>query len=460
MNETKLKSLYQAQSEFYESGITRNVSFRKAQLKKLRKAIELHEGEIIEALSLDFGKPEWESWVSEIGVVYAEIDHALKHIKEWMKPKRVGSPLMLFPSRSKIYQQPMGRCLIIAPWNYPFQLVMSPLIPCIAAGNVALLKPSEFTPHTTKVIVNIIAKTFQAEYISVVEGEGVVVVPSIIDQYQPQHIFFTGSPRVGREIAKMAAEHLTPVVLELGGKSPAIVHSSASVKTTVKRILFGKFLNAGQTCIAPDYVIVHKSVESALIEEMKNQLNQWYGNNALTSDSLCGIIHERAFDRILGYLTDGELLHGGQSDRENLRIEPTLLRVNSMETSVMKEEIFGPVLPILTYEEESQVLEIVKLNPDPLSLYIFSRDARFEKRMLRDLSFGHGAVNNATAQFLNQNLPFGGIRNSGVGAYHGEHGFKAYSHAKGIVKTGLWFDASFKYPPYTRGALNLIKKLF
>lgn len=459
MTNESFETLKREQTTYFESGATRSIEFRKTQLRALKSAIQKYEKEILFALKSDFGKPIWEGWVSEIGVVYAEIDHTIRHLRKWAKPERVGSPLLLFPSTSKVYREPMGRSAIIAPWNYPFQLVMAPIVPSIAAGNVILVKPSELTPATADVVEKFISETFPSKYISVVKGDGADIVPRMIDHYMPQHIFFTGSPAVGKIIAGQAAKYLTPTVLELGGKSPAIIDGTAPLKTSVSRLLWGKFLNAGQTCIAPDYVLVHKDVEADLLAEIKRQLTKWYGERPLESPDHAKIIHKRAFDRLASFLTQGEVVYGGETRTGDLTISPTVLRGISTDSPLMEEEIFGPILPILTYQNEDQIVKIVRQHPDPLALYVFTKDKRFEKRILRDLPFGNGAINNTNLQFANNELPFGGIRNSGNGSYHGVYGYRAFTHAKGVLRTATWFDAWFKYPPYTNWALKLIKKL-
>ncbi len=460
MEAQRLEAIKREQTEFYRSGATRTLEFRKTQLKKLKKAVKEKEADIIEALKKDFNKPEWETWTSEIGLIYVEIDHFLKHLKKWMRPKRVGSPLTLFPTTSKIFREPMGRSLIIAPWNYPFQLAIEPLIASIAAGNTVLLKPSEMTPATAKVIEEIITEIYASKYIAVLQGDGAEVVPQAFENYEPQHVFFTGSPAVGSSIAGQAAKKLIPCVLELGGKSPAIIDGSANMKVTARRILFGKMLNAGQTCVAPDYLLVHESAVEELIRTLKLEVERSYGKDPLQSDDIATMIHKRAFDRITGYLKDGEIVAGGRIDEERLKIEPTLILDPSMDSPVMKEEIFGPILPIITYKDEAEMISIVQENPDPLSLYIFSNKKGFQRRIIRDISFGGGAVNNAVVHFVNPELPFGGVRNSGTGSYHGKSGFDAFTHEKGMAFSGTWIDPKMKYAPYSKRSLNLIKKIF
>ncbi|GGH67595.1 aldehyde dehydrogenase family protein [Phaeocystidibacter marisrubri] len=454
-----LKDISAQQTAYYKTRVTRPISFRKEQLRLLKQAIQKHESEITDALHRDFKKPAWEGWVSEIGVVYAEIDHTLSHLKKWAKPERVRTPLALLPSSSRVYKEPVGRSFIIAPWNYPFQLVMAPLIASLAAGNTALIKPSELTPATSAIIKKVLASVFSQEYVAVVQGSGEEVVPRVMEEYVPQHVFFTGSPTVGKIIAKQAAERLIPCVLELGGKSPVIIDGSVNMRVTVRRVLFAKFVNAGQTCIAPDYAIVHKSAVDSFLKIFKEELQRSYGDNPLESDDFAAIIHERAFDRQLKLMEGANIEWGGKSDRTSLRIEPTLVTKTSMSSALMQEEIFGPILPILTYDKEEEVYDIVQENPDPLALYVFTSNRRFAKRIIRDIPFGGGCVNNALLHIANTHLPFGGIRNSGLGSYHSSKGFEAFSHSKSMLLSSTWFDPKFKYAPYSNWSLKIIKKL-
>ncbi|NVK27283.1 MAG: aldehyde dehydrogenase family protein [Flavobacteriia bacterium] len=460
METKELEALKKSQTAFFQTNATRDYRFRIKYLKVLKKGIQELEDEIIAALKSDFNKPKWETWTSEIGLLYSEIDHFVKHLKNWVRPRSVPSPLPLFPSRSKIYGEPMGRCFIIAPWNYPFQLVMEPLVASIGAGNTALLKPSELTPATAKVVEKLISRIFPKEYVAVIQGEGEQVVPAVFDSYQPQHVFFTGSPAVGRIIAKRAAEDLIPCVLELGGKSPAIIDGTAPMKTTVKRIILAKFINAGQTCVAPDYILIKESAKDEFIKVMAEQLKRGYGDNPISSPDLASIIHDRAFVRLTELMKDGKIVIGGNHEASTRRIEPTLLTDISLDSRIMKEEIFGPILPIITYNDYSEILEVVRRNPDPLSLYVFSKSRKLQKGIIRDLSFGGGSINNAVVQFTSSEIPFGGIRNSGQGSYHGKFGFDAFSHQKAIVSSGMWFDPGFKYAPYTEWSLRILRKLF
>lgn len=455
-----LKDISVQQTTYFKTRVTRPVSFRKEQLRQLKKAIQKYESDITDALYSDFKKPAWEGWVSEIGVVYAEIDHALSHLSKWVKPERAKTPLALLPSTSKVYKEPIGRSFIIAPWNYPFQLVMAPLVASIAAGNTVLIKPSELTPATSHIIEKVLSSVFSSEYVAVVHGKGEEVVPRVMGDYNPQHVFFTGSPMVGKIVAKQAAERLIPCVLELGGKSPVILDGSVNMRVAVRRILFAKFVNGGQTCIAPDYAIVHQSAVESFVQIFKEELERSYGENPLESQDFAAMIHERAFDRQLKLLEGANVELGGRSNRDTLKIEPTLVTNVEMTSALMQEEIFGPILPILTYEKEEEVYDIVEKNPDPLALYVFTSNRSFAKRIIRDIPFGGGCVNNALLHIANAHLPFGGIRNSGLGSYHSNKGFEAFSHSKAMLHSGTWFDPKFKYAPYTDWSLKIIRKLF
>ncbi|KAB2814006.1 aldehyde dehydrogenase family protein [Phaeocystidibacter luteus] len=460
MNANELEEIKDLQTAFFQSNATRDYRFRLKYLKALKRGIQEMEEEIIAALKSDFSKPKWETWTSEIGLLYSEIDHFTKHLKRWVRPKSVPSPLPLFPSRSKIYSEPMGRCFIIAPWNYPFQLVFEPLIACLGAGNTALVKPSELTPATAKVVEKLITKIFPKEYVAVVQGEGEKVVPEVFDAYRPQHVFFTGSPAVGKIIAKRAAEDLVPCVLELGGKSPAIIDGTTPMRTTVRRIILAKFLNAGQTCVAPDYILIEKSAKENFLVVMSEELKKSYGENPMQSADLASIIHDRAFSRLTELMRDGDIAIGGKHDASNRRIEPTLLTNVSLDSRIMREEIFGPILPVIEYNSYEEIIDTVRRNPDPLSLYVFTKSKKLQKGIIRDLSFGGGSVNNAVVQFTSSEIPFGGVRNSGQGNYHGKFGFDAFSHQKAMVSSGMWFDPGFKYAPYTEWSLKVLRKLF
>ena len=447
-----------ALQQYFASGETTSYSFRKLQLQKLRKAIEANEHAIMDALFNDLKKSPEEAYSTEIGFVYSEITHTLKHLQEWMRPVTVSSPLLIFPSSSKILRDPLGVTLIIAPWNYPFQLVMAPLIGAIAGGNCAVVKPSEFTPYTSAIIEKIIAEAFTANYIAVATGNGTEVVPQLMKQYRFDHVFFTGSIPVGRQIALMAADKLVPVTLELGGKSPCIVDKDVNLKVAAQRIAWGKFTNVGQTCVAPDYLLVHESRRNELVELLEKSVHQYYGNDPLQSADYGKIINENRYNKLESFLSQGSIVFGGKTDKEKRYISPTLLENVPENSPVMQEEIFGPILPLYTFTHHRQAIEMVQRMPNPLALYVFTNNTDVEKLYTEKISFGGGCINNTLIHFANAELPFGGVGNSGVGAYHGKFSFDTFTRQKSVVKTSTWIDPSAKYPPY-KGKLNILKWL-
>jgi len=431
------------------------VSERKQLLKKLKTGILQFENDILKALHQDLGKSEFEAYSSEIGFIYQNISHTLKHLDNWSEPQRVKTGLSLFPSKAHIHYQPFGTVLIIAPWNYPFQLCIAPLVASIAAGNRALLKPSELTPETSAVLSRLIQHIFDESEVAIVEGDGKTIVPKAIKEYRPNLIFFTGSTAVGREISKMAAEHLIPCILELGGKSPCIVDKTADLDIAVKRIAFGKGINAGQTCVAPDYFLVHEEIETEFTEKLKTSFQAFY-QNAIDNEEYTKIVNEHHFQRIQHLLKDTRVVFGGKSDEHKKRIEPTLVKCD-VDSPIMNEEIFGPISPIFTYKTIEDIQEYINKNPNPLSLYLFANNRKLENKITTEVSFGGGCINNTIMHLVDPNLPFGGIGNSGFGAYHGKAGFDAFSHKKSVIKTGNWFDLRQKYPPYDKRSLRIIK---
>lgn len=447
----------QMQSYFF-SGAASSYQYRKKQLKKLREAIEKYEDEITAALFKDLHKSVEESYSTEIGFVYAEISHCIKHLNKWMQPQHVRSPLMLFPSVSKILREPLGVALIIAPWNYPFQLMMGPLIGCIAGGNCAVLKPSEFTVNTSAVIDKMITEFFEPDYIKVVQGEGSVVVPQLMNDHRFDHVFFTGSIAVGREIAKLAAPKLVSVTLELGGKSPCIVDETANLKVAARRIVWGKFTNAGQTCVAPDYLLVHEKCKNKLVEEMKEAIRLFYGDDPQQSADYGRIINRNRFEKLSGFLRQGHIAFGGKTNAGELYIEPTILEDVNFEQPVMQEEIFGPILPIYTFEEHMEALQMIRRSAQPLALYVFTNNKKVEQLYMDKVQFGGGCINNTLVHLANAELPFGGVGSSGVGAYHGKFSFDTFTRPKSVLKTATWLDLKAKYPPY-KGKLKLLKML-
>lgn len=452
-----ISDVFAAQRHFFDSGATRPYVFRKTQLKKLKATLKKHETAILEALRADMGKHPLEAFSSEIGLLLDEIDNALTNLREWMRPQAVSSPLMHYPSASKIYREPKGLILMIGPWNYPVQLLVSPLIGAIAAGNCAILKPSELAPHAEAVIEKMIKDAFDPAFVAVITGDGHTVIPDIM-QHRFDHVFFTGSIPVGKKILEMAAPHLTPVTLELGGKSPCIVDKGADIKTAAKRIIWGKCWNAGQTCIAPDYILAHQSVMNTLIEEMTEAITHFFGEDVAGSKDYPRIINEKRFDQLSAYLQQGTIVTGGQTDRTQKYIAPTILTDVSFDAPVMKEEIFGPILPVIPYNTTEEAIKMIAKNPYPLSLYVFSNSRRTEKAFIDKVAFGGGCINNTLIHFANADLPFGGIGYSGMGRYHGRSSFDEFTHFKGVMKTGTWLDVPVKYPPF-KNKLKFVKML-
>lgn len=443
---------------YFESGITLPYAFRKEQLLALKRSIEAHEEEIYEALRSDLNKSKEEAFASENGLTLTDLNESLRHLKEWMTPELVSTALFNMPSRSYIRREPLGVVLIVAPWNYPFQLSFTPLIGALAAGNCAVLKPSEFAPATSEVIGRIIKKTFPPEYVMFVEGEGASVIPELMKAIRFDHIFYTGSTHVGKIMYQKAAEQLIPVTLELGGKSPAVIEKDANLSVSARRITLGKFMNAGQTCIAPDYVLVPEDKLQSFTAEMKKSIDQFYGKDVAASADYGRIINQKQFDRLSTYLHSGTVLSGGQTNREQLYIEPTLMTDISLDAPVMRDEIFGPILPLIPYSTREQAREIIARNPNPLAFYVFTDSKANATYWLDAVPAGGACVNNANLHYANLELPFGGRGNSGIGSYHGRQSFITFSHAKSVMKTPTWFDPDIKYPPY-KGKLWLLKTL-
>ncbi len=457
---TAVQDIFNAQRAFFQSGSTRSYAFRKKQLQRLRKSLKAHEAAIEEALYNDFRKPAFETFASEVGVLYQEISHTLSNLKEWMRPESVGTDLATFPASGKVHYEPKGVALIIAPWNYPVNLAFAPLIGAIAAGCCAIVKPSEETPHTAAVIEKIVKETFPENYIQVVQGEGALVVPRLMETVRFDHVFFTGSTTVGRIIAKQAAEKLIPTTLELGGKSPAVVMQDADLKATARRICFGKFLNAGQTCVAPDYLLVETAVKEKLIQELQRCITDFYGSNPQDSPDFARIVNDKHFQRLTGYLDQGDIIQGGQIDAHERYIAPTLLDNISMEDAIMQEEIFGPILPILTFEKLDDAIHSIRKNPNPLSLYVFTKSKATRTRLTQQLAFGGGCVNQTIVHLSVPDLPFGGIAQSGLGNYHGRASFMAFSHQKSMLNAKTWLDPKVKYPPYRPFLMKIMKWLW
>ncbi len=443
---------------FYQSQATRSYAFRKEQLKKLKKGLLAHEKEVYAALYADLKKSQEEAYITELGMVIAEIDHLLSNLQEWMRPEKVSTNLVNIPSKSILYRDPLGVVLIIAPWNYPLQLSLLPIAGAIAGGNCIVLKPSELAPATAAVLEKILS-AFPETYIRVVQGEGAAVVNGLMSNFRFHHIFYTGSTAVGRIVYEKAAQQLIPVTLELGGKNPCIVEQDAVLTVAAKRIVFGKFLNQGQTCIAPDYLLVHRSVKNRFITAMEEALKRFYGDDPSTSYDYGKIINTKRFDKLASYLSQGTVLYGGQHNREALYIAPTLLENVAPDAPMMKEEIFGPLLPLFTFNTHEEALALITQHPDPLAFYVFTSDRHKEQQWIQQVPFGGGCVNNTIVHVTNGAMPFGGVGASGMGAYHGKYSFDTFTRLKPVLKTPNWPDIPVKYPPF-KGRLGIFKKIF
>lgn len=458
---TSMSELYnqlQQMRLYYESGVTKPYAFRRQQLLKLKNAVARYEAEIYEALHADLHKSKEECWVTENGFFLTELKDTIANLKNWMEPAAVPTNLLNLPSQSYVMREPLGVVLVIAPWNYPFQLLFTPLMGAIAAGNCVVLKPSEFAPATALVMQKIIEDSFPPEQVLYVPGDGVTVIPELMQQFNFDHVFYTGSTAVGKIIYKMAAEKLVPVTLELGGKSPCVVEEDANITVAAKRIAMPKYSNAGQMCVAPDYVLVHESKKEELIEALKKFIPRFYGADPSAEPGYGRIINQKQFNRIVSYLSDGKIVYGGKHHEASLFIEPTIITDVSMDSSIMKEEIFGPVLPVLSFKTMQEARAVIAQNPNPLAFYVFTSSVKKEKAWLDAVPAGGACINTASLHLTNPNLPFGGRGFSGIGAYHGKAGFDVFSHQKSVMKTPTWFDPALKYPPFT-GKLKLLKWL-
>lgn len=453
---TEIVKQVQQMRQYFDTGATRSYAFRKKQLEVLKQAVKDHEEEIYEALFADLKKSREECWVTENGFFMAEMSAMLDGLKSWMEPESVSTNILNLPSSSRIEKEPLGVVLIIGPWNYPFQLLFTPLIGAIAAGNAVVLKPSEFAPATADIMQKIIESVFPKEYIFYVPGDGATVIPAMMQHFRFDHVFYTGSTTVGKIIYKMAAEELVPVTLELGGKSPCVVESDANIKIAAKRIVMTKFSNAGQMCVAPDYLLVHGSKKEALVKAMCACIDQFFGARPEDCENFGKIINHKQFDRLITYLNDGKIIQGGRTNRDLLFIEPTLLEDVSLDSKVMKDEIFGPILPILTFQTMDEAKAIIAKNPNPLAFYVFTESSTIEQAWLDAVPSGGACVNNASWHLTNHKLPFGGRGYSGTGAYHGKTSIDTFSHRKSVLKTPTWFDPSVKYPPL-KGKLGMFK---
>ena len=434
---------YEKQKKFFNSGTSKSIQYRINSLKKLKKNISLNENEIINALKSDLGKSETETFFSEIALIYIEINLALKNVKRWSKKRKVSSSLINFLSSDYIIPEPYGVTLNISPWNYPFQLSISPLIGAVAAGNTVILKPSEFSSKTSEIIKKIIENTFEKGHVDVILG-GPEIGSKLLD-FNWDYIFFTGSTNIGKIVAQKAAINLTPTTLELGGKNPCIVDETANLKVASKRIVFGKFLNCGQTCIAPDFILVHESVKKDFTDKIIERIKKIYNEDVENSENYSRIINKKHFSRLIKLLEKDKIIYGGKNNPNSNFIEPTLIDGSNFNSSLMKEEIFGPILPVVSYSNKDELKKILDNYKDPLAFYIFSNDKKFSNELIKRYSFGGAAVNDTISQIVNHRLPFGGIRNSGLGSYHGKQSFKTFSFYKPYIVKSNIFDLNAKY---------------
>ncbi|MEA5452180.1 aldehyde dehydrogenase [Leptolyngbya sp. CCNP1308] len=441
---TSLANLLHRQRDYWASGATPSLDFRLDRLKALRGAILKYQADIIDAVKQDLGRPEFEGYF-EVGVI-SELDYVIKHLRRWVKPRKASLPLSQLPGSAWVQPEPRGVALIIGPWNYPFQLIVSPLMGAIAAGNCALLKPSELAPATSKVLAQLVEDTFDPAHVALVEG-GVEAAQALLAE-KFDHIFFTGGERVGKIVMQAAAQHLTPVTLELGGKSPCIVDADVNLEVAARRIVWGKFLNAGQTCVAPDYLLVDERVKDKLVAALQQRIQACYGDNPATSPDLSRVVNDRQFDRLVGLLNQGNILAGGGHDRGDRYIAPTLIDGIGWDDAIMQEEIFGPILPILTYRDLGDAIAAINQRPKPLALYLFTRDRQVQTQVLDRTTAGSVCINDVILQIAIWDLPFGGVGSSGLGSYHGKHSFDTFSHLKSVLKKPFWMDMDWRYPPY------------
>ena len=451
-----ITDLKEAHYQFFKAHKKQSLKVRIDHLKKLKKVLNEKEQDIFNALDRDLKKPVFESFTSELLMVQKEIDAFIKNLKEWAAPKRVSGSLLNFPSQDFLLSEPYGTVLMISPWNYPFQLTMAPLVGAVGAGNTVVLKPSESAPHTSKVLIDILSAVFPNDWVSVVEGDAQVAQALLKERWD--YIFYTGSTQVGKIVAKAAAEHLTPVTLELGGKSPCVVDGTAPLKKTARRIVWGKFLNCGQTCIAPDYVLVKSEHKDALIQALIEEIEKAFGVDAQNSKDYGRIIHEKHFKKLEADLKNQKTIYGGKTVAKELFFGPTLVDQPAMDSSLIQDEIFGPILPILSYDTLEDIDEVLTELKNPLAFYVFSQNKKFINTLIQNYPFGGSVVNDVLVHFTNPKLPFGGIGNSGVGAYHGKYSFDLMSHTKPVVKRSFWLDLPQRYAPYPK-SISLLKNI-
>ncbi len=457
MSNLDIKTILHNQREYFQSRSTKPVSFRLAMLKDLKLAIIRREQEIITALKKDLNKPPFEAYATEIGLTLEELKYTIRHLHVWAKPRKVKTGMANFPAKSYITPEPYGIALIMSPWNYPFNLALTPLIGAIAAGNCSIIKPSAYAPHTSSVVAQIIGDCFADKFVAVVEGGRQTNQDLLREKFD--YIFFTGSVAVGKTVMRAAADHLTPVTLELGGKSPCIVDREVNIDLAARRITWGKFLNAGQTCVAPDYLLVHKSIKDKLLGDIKKYITNFYGQDPCSNPDYPKIINHRHFNRLLNLLKQGDLVTGSQYSEDKLVIEPTVIEHITWENPVMQEEIFGPILPVLEYEDLAGVIAELSRQPSPLALYFFSTNRRNQQRIIENLSFGGGCINDTIMHLATPYLPFGGVGNSGMGSYHGIASFDTFSHPKSILNKSNLLDIKLRYPPYNKNKLTILKHI-
>lgn len=454
----KVKSIFEGQRHYFETKETLSVDFRISQLTKLKNALKSNEERIFRAIYKDFNKSAYDTYITELGQVYKEISLFIKKLKKWSKPKKVRTNIINFPGSSKIIPEPLGCTLVFGAWNYPIYLSLMPVIASLGAGNTVILKPSEIANKTSNVLATIINNEFNSNYLCVIEG-GKEVATEIL-KLKFDKIFFTGSTKVGKIVYQAAANHLTPVTLELGGKSPTFVLEDSNLKMAAKRIAWSKFVNAGQTCVAPDYLVVHKNIEDKFLELLKYEIEKNYTSNGELSENYAQIINEPNFDRLENLIDPQKVFIGGKSSKDTRYISPTILREISFDDKIMEEEIFGPLLPIISYTNLEKVVDQIRRRPKPLACYIYSNNQEDISYILSQISFGGGAINDSVMHLSNSNLPFGGVGSSGFGSYHGKNGFDAFSHHKSILARNTWFESSVKYYPYTKAKWKLLRWLF
>ena len=447
-----IQTTREKQQQYFLSGATLALPFRKQALRKLLQAMKQYEQPLAEALWTDLHKSYEEAYLTELSIVYGEIHNHLRHLSRWARAERKSSPLAIMPASSHIIKEPLGNTLIIAPWNYPIQLLLNPLVGAISAGCTAMLKPSPYVPNVSRVLTELIRNTFPAEYIAIVEGNREINKMLLAERWDM--IFFTGSPALGKMVMEAAAKHLTPVVLELGGKSPCIIDKTANLSVAAKRIAWGKALNAGQTCIAPDYLMIHEDVKDKFLKLLVKEWKHLLTKNPQEAKHFVRIVNDKALDRLIGYLNDGTVYHGGRYDKSERFLEPTILTNVSPDAPVMQEEIFGPIFPVLTFKHIDDVISFVTKREKPLALYYFGTD---DKKILRHTSSGGTCINDVIMHIVNHKTPFGGVGNSGMGAYHGKDSFLTFSHRRSVIKTPTWVDMPFRYMPYK--LFNLIKRM-